>query len=448
MRQSDRSKPESHLSPDALTASPEAQAALSRLLTLHPKRIDLSLGRMERVLQQLGDPQDELPPVIHVAGTNGKGSVCAYLRAMAEAAGLTVHVYTSPHLVDFRERIRVSGELIAPDQLVDVLERSERANDGAPITFFEITTAAAFLAFAESSADLVILETGLGGRLDSTNVIRLPAASVITPVDYDHQEFLGDSLASIAREKAGIFKPACPAIIGMQPPEARAALIAEADRIGAPVLVRGEDWDCVEDGRRLFLTGRPALDLPLPALDGAHQKENAALAAAAAMAQNAVDLPPAAIRRGIASARWPARKQKLERGPLADQVRAKGGELWLDGGHNPHAAKAMAADFRHAIDPRPLVLIVGMLNTKDTVGFLSPFAGVASEVLAVAPNNSAAARPSADLADVAQGLGFMASDCGTIEQALSSIHAPSRVLICGSLYLAGEALALNGWVPD
>lgn len=433
---------------DHLTSSPEAQAILSRLLSLHPKRIDLSLGRMERLLGKLGDPQDDLPSVIHVAGTNGKGSTCAYLRAMAEAAGLSVHVYSSPHLVDFRERIRVSGELITPEHLISVLQRTEAANAGGPITFFEITTIAAFLAFAESSADLVILEVGLGGRLDSTNVIRLPAATVITPVDLDHQDYLGPDIASIAREKAGIFKPGCSAIVGAQNPEARDVLAREAERIGAPILVRGEDWDLVEDGTRLFLTGHPPLDLPVPALDGAHQRDNAALAAVTALTQTAVEIPLSAIRKGIATARWPARKQKLDRGPLADIVRAKGGELWLDGGHNPHAARAIADSFRTAIDPRPLVLIVGMLNTKDAAGFLSAFAGVASEVLAVTPGKSDAARPSADLAEEAHKLGFMASDCGDIHQALASIHGPARVLICGSLYLAGEALELNGWIPD
>ena len=433
---------------DHLTASPEAQAILTRLLSLHPKRIDLSLGRMERLLSALGDPQDGLPPVIHVAGTNGKGSTCAYLRAMAEAAGLSVHVYSSPHLVDFRERFRISGELITPDHLISVLERTETANAGGPITFFEITTAAAFLAFAESSADLVILETGLGGRLDSTNVIRLPAATVITPVDLDHQDYLGPDIASIAREKAGIFKPGCSAIVGVQNPEAREVLVREAERIGAPILVRGEDWDVVEDGRRVFLAGQPPFDLPTPALDGAHQRDNAALAAITALTQTAVEIPLSAIRKGVATARWPARKQKLERGPLADIVRAKGGELWLDGGHNPHAARAVAESYRAAIDPRPLVLIVGMLNTKDAAGFLSAFAGVASEVLAVTPGKSEAARPSADLADEAHRLDFMASDCGDIHQALASIHGPARVLICGSLYLAGEALELNGWTPE
>ncbi len=433
---------------DHLTASPEAQAILTRLLSLHPKRIDLSLGRMERLLSALGDPQDGLPPVIHVAGTNGKGSTCAYLRAMAEAAGLSVHVYSSPHLVDFRERFRISGELITPDHLISVLERTETANAGGPITFFEITTAAAFLAFAESSADLVILETGLGGRLDSTNVIRLPAATVITPVDLDHQDYLGPDIASIAREKAGIFKPGCSAIVGVQNPEAREVLVREAERIGAPILVRGEDWDVVEDGRRVFLAGQPPFDLPTPALDGAHQRDNAALAAITALTQTAVEIPLSAIRKGVATARWPARKQKLERGPLADIVRAKGGELWLDGGHNPHAARAVAESYRAAIDPRPLVLIVGMLNTKDAAGFLSAFAGVASEVLAVTPGKSEAARPSADLADEAHRLDFMASDCGDIHQALASIHGPARVLICGSLYFAGEALELNGWAPE
>jgi dihydrofolate synthase/folylpolyglutamate synthase len=367
---------------------------------------------------------------------------------MAEAAGLSVHVYSSPHLVDFRERIRVSGELITPEHLVSVLERTEAANAGGPITFFEITTIAAFLAFAESSADLVILEVGLGGRLYSTNVIRLPAATVITPVDLDHQDYLGPTIAGIAREKAGIFKPGCSAIVGLQHPEARDVIVREAERIGAPILVRGEDWDVVEGGQRVFLTGQPPFDLPLPALDGAHQRDNAALAAITALTQTAVEIPLGAIRKGVATARWPARKQKLDRGPLADIVRAKGGELWLDGGHNPHAARAIAESFRAAIDPRPLVLIVGMLNTKDAAGFLSAFAGVASEVLAVTPGKSEAARPSADLAEEAHKLGFMASDCGDIHQALASIHGPARVLICGSLYLAGEALELNGWVPD
>ncbi len=344
---------------------------LERLGRLHPKLIDLSLGRIERLLAALGNPQDALPPVVHVAGTNGKGSTVATLRACLEAAGYRVHAYTSPHLVRFHERIRLAGRLIDEDALLALLEECERVNGGTPITYFEITTAAALLAFARNPADIVLLETGLGGRLDATNVIQRPAATAITPISLDHQAFLGDTIAAIAGEKAGILKPGAPAVVAPQPPEAEAVIEARAAGLDAPLLRWRREWRCEAAGDGMRYAGpRWRLDLPLPSLAGAHQIVNAGTAIACLEALAEFSLPPEAIAAGLRHIEWPARLQRLGRGPLVAMLPA-GWELWLDGGHNPGAGAVLAAAVALWRD-RPLHLIVGMLNTKDAAGFLAP----------------------------------------------------------------------------
>ncbi|MCW0183249.1 MAG: bifunctional folylpolyglutamate synthase/dihydrofolate synthase [Zavarzinia sp.] len=420
---------------------------LERLTRLHPKKIDLSLGRMERLLARLGHPERDLPPVVHVAGTNGKGSTVAYLRAIAEAAGLRVHAYTSPHLVRFAERIRLAGELIGEDALTALLEECERANGEAPITFFEVTTAAALLAFARTPADLVLLEVGLGGRLDATNVVTMPRLCVITPVDLDHRDFLGETIAAIAAEKAGILKPDVPAVVGPQTAEALAVICDRADDLDAPLIVAGADFTArpVEDG--FLFTGAGLTDwrLPLPALAGPHQIANAASAVAAALL---LDLPEAAIEIGIAKAEWPARLQRLTRGPLPALL--PGGELWLDGGHNPHAARALAEALAAmtARDGRPLALVTGLLSTKDAAGYFGAFAALHPPVVAVTIPGEDAARPAVEVAEAAAGAGLAAEVADNIEAAVARAAAlagqGARVMICGSLYLAGRVLADNG----
>ncbi|HEX8231940.1 MAG TPA: folylpolyglutamate synthase/dihydrofolate synthase family protein [Caulobacteraceae bacterium] len=423
-------------------------AALERLQRLHPKKIDLSLGRVERLLDALGRPQDRLPPVIHVAGTNGKGSTVAFMRAITEAAGLRVHAFTSPHLVRFAERIRLSGALIGDDPLTRILERVERANAGEPITFFEITAAAALLAFAETPADLCLLEVGLGGRFDATNVVAHPAVSVICPVDYDHREFLGDDLAGIAREKAGIVKPRRPLVSARQAQAAEAVITAETERQGAPFLLMGRDFDAwAERGGMVFQHGEELEDLPPPALAGEHQVANAGLAIAALRMLNDGRITSEALAAGVASAAWPARLQRLTAGPYGAAAKARGADLWLDGGHNPHAARALAAGLgRIAGDGRPVVLVVGMLANKDAAGFCAAFAGLAPRVFTVSFDAPSAAAPEA-LADAARRAGLEAEPCASVLDALTAALGrsgpPPHVLICGSLYLAGEVLAVS-----
>ena len=423
-------------------------AALERLKALHPKLIDLSLDRMRRLCAALGDPQDRLPPVIHVAGTNGKGSTVAYLRAMAESAGLKVHVFTSPHLVRFAERIRLAGNLIADDHLADVLDRVERANAGLPITFFEITTAAAFVAFAEVPADLCIVEVGLGGILDATNVIQRPAVSVIAPVDIDHREFLGDTIGKIAVEKAGIIKPDAPVFSARQDPEAEDVLDTTAALAGVELTLMGRDFDAWnERGRLLVQMQDRLLDLPAPSLPGEHQFANAGLAVAALLALGDARIDEAAMGRGIASAVWPARFQRLSAGPLAARAKAAGADLWLDGGHNPHAGRAVSravADLA-ACDGRPVALISGLLANKDATGFFGAFRGVAAKVFTVTFEGHAAAS-AAETAASAELAGLRAAACDSVEDALAralQLEPTPHVLICGSLYLAGEVLAMS-----
>jgi dihydrofolate synthase/folylpolyglutamate synthase len=422
-------------------------AALARLQALHPKLIDLSLDRMLRLCAALDRPQDRLPPVIHVAGTNGKGSTVAYLRAMAEAAGLKVHVFTSPHLVRFAERIRLAGTLITDDYLADVLDRVEQANAGLPITFFEITTAAAFVAFAEVPADLCIVEVGLGGVLDATNVVT-PKVSVIAPVDIDHREFLGDTLAQIATEKAGIIKPGAPAVSARQQESAEAVIEAAADRAGVSLTLMGRDFDAwSERGRLLVQMQDRLLDLPAPSLPGEHQFANAGLAVAALLTLNDPRIDEAAMGAGIAGAIWPARFQRLTAGPLAQQAKAAGADLWLDGGHNPHAGAAVARALGDlaARDGRPVALISGLLANKDATGFFTPFAPLKPQVFTVTFEGHAAA-PAAQTAAAAELAGLRAHACDGVEDALTKALAQSptpHVLICGSLYLAGEVLAMS-----
>ena len=412
-----------------------------RLRARHPQRIDLSLDRMRALCAALGNPQDRLPPVVHVAGTNGKGSTVSMIRAIAEAAGLRVHVYTSPHLVRFNERIRLAGALISDDYLNAVLDRIEAVSGEA--TVFESTTAAAFLAMSETPADLAIIEVGLGGSLDATNVIDRPLLSVITPVDLDHAEFLGDRIEGVAAEKAGILKAGARGVIARQSEAVMAVIERRAAEVGSPLTVMGVDFDAwAERGGLVYQDQERFLDLPAPALSGPHQFDNAGVAVAAALE---LDLPEAAIAEGLKAVRWPARMQRLTAGPYAEKAQGFDAELWLDGGHNPHAGRAMARTLaeRQARAPRPLALIVAMLANKDAGGFFEALKGIDAQVFTVA-FDGAAADPAA-LAAVAQGRGFGAMAAGSVDEALDRALAlgAGRVVICGSLYLAGEVLGAS-----
>tara|TARA_R110002073_G_scaffold18767_5_gene69130 strand:+ start:1700 stop:3043 length:1344 start_codon:yes stop_codon:yes gene_type:complete len=423
------------------------EAALARLAGLHPKKIDLSLGRLERLLDGLGRPQDRLPPIAHVAGTNGKGSTCAFLRAIAEANGERVHVYSSPHLVRFNERIVLAGKTVSDRALLDAFARCEVANAGAAITFFEITTAAALLLFSETPADRLVLEVGLGGRYDATNVIAKPAVTAITPVSLDHQDFLGDTLSLIAPEKAGILKAHVPAVIGPQPREAEDAILRIAETVGAPTALWGRDYRAYgEHDRLVYEEENLVWDLPRPALMGEHQITNAGIAIAAARAMN---LPESAARSGLPKARWPARLQRLKSGPLFDIADAAGAELWLDGGHNPSAGVACAramADLE-AREERPLILVCGFSPKKDVAGYLSAFAGLAQRIVAVPfATGRDGSVPAADVAHIAETVGFDAVTATGLIPALKNAAQPgppARILICGSLYLAGEVLGFS-----
>jgi dihydrofolate synthase/folylpolyglutamate synthase len=424
-------------------------AALARLQLLHPKKIDLSLGRLERLCAALGHPERKLPPVIHVAGTNGKGSTAAFVRAIVEAAGLRAHVYTSPHLVRFAERIRLAGSLISDDALADVLAEVERVNAGEAITFFEITAAAAFHAFAGHPADVAIIEVGLGGRFDATNIVPCPRVAVIAPVDYDHKEFLGDDLAGIAREKAGILKPGGRAVVARQADKAREAIAREADAVGAQLSWMGQDFDChAQSGEVVWQDQARLLDLPIPALPGAHQIDNAGLAIAAALTFGDPRIDEASIAAGMRSVSWPARLQRLTAGPLSELAVSTGSDLWLDGGHNPHAARALAEHLKamRARDGRPVTVIMGLLGTKDAAGVLAPFRELGARMVFTG-FDAAAAMPPEGLAAAAAELGMAAETARDVTQAMqmatSTGAMSSHILICGSLYLAGEALALS-----
>ena len=418
---------------------------LDRMMALHPKVIDLVLDRMWRLLDALGNPQDHLPPVIHIAGTNGKGSTQAMIRAGLEAEGLKVHAYTSPHLARFHERIRLAGTLITEEHLTEVLDECYAANGGAPITYFEITTAAALLAFSRVPADYTLLEVGLGGRLDATNVVAKPALTVITPVSIDHTQYLGDTIEQIAGEKAGILKRGVPCVVGPQPEVALEVIEGLAERLGAPVLAQGQHWHAWEErGRLIFQDEAGLMDLPMPALPGAHQIENAG---AALMALRTLGMGEAACEGAMTNVRWPARMQRLKVGPLAEQ--AGKAELWLDGGHNPSAGEALA---RHlaGLPKRPTYLICGMLNTKDVRGFMRPMSPYVTKLYAVSIPGEANTLSAADTRAAAEGAGLQAEEATTVDAALARIVAEApeaRILICGSLYLAGKILRENGQ-PD
>lgn len=416
--------------------TPRIEPIIDRLHRLHPRLIDLSLDRLQRLLGQLGHPETRLPPVIHVGGTNGKGSTSAFLRAMGEAAGMRVHVYTSPHLVRFNERFRIAGRLVSDAALADALERIERVNGGAPITVFEVITAAAFDLFAATPADLCVLEVGLGGRGDATNVIPPPAACAITSISMDHRELLGDTLALIAAEKAGIMKGGVPVVTGAQPDEAGRTLAAKAAGVGAPLLARGKAWDIAPHGEGLrFTDAAGTVDLPAPGLLGAHQADNAGIAVAAL---RAAGLARDGAYAGLAQARWPARLQRLD-GRLGALL-PRGWELWLDGGHNPGAGQALAVQMRRWAD-RPLHLVVGMKQSKDTAEFLRPLLPGAATAWAVQEPGQHLALP---VGDIVAASGGVARPGPTVRDAIRAISdtpgPPARILVCGSLYLAGEVL--------
>ncbi|HEX4158281.1 MAG TPA: folylpolyglutamate synthase/dihydrofolate synthase family protein [Rhizomicrobium sp.] len=436
-----------------MSSTPASEDILERLLALHPRRIDLVLDRIQRLLAALDHPERKLPPVLHVAGTNGKGSTCAFARAMLEAQGLRVHVYTSPHLVHFHERIRLAGRLIGEDELAATLEECERVNCGEPITFFEITTTAAFLAFSRHPADALVLEVGLGGKYDATNVIEGPRVAAIAPVGLDHQEFLGSSLADIAAEKAGIIRPGVPVIVGLQDDIPRDVISRRAEALGAPLCLYGQDFFAYQEhGRMIYQDAKGLLDLPSPRLVGPHQIDNAALAIA--MLREAGWGSEPGIEKGLRNVEWPARMQRLSRGPLID-LAPGGAEIWLDGGHNPHGAAVVAraiADFEERT-PKPLYLICGMLKTKDAVGFFSAFQGMARHVVTIAIEGEEASRGAGELYDAARASGLDASPADDPQDAMMQVSAwsrarpfegPPRILICGSLHLAGRVLAENG----
>ena len=430
-------------------SSAGVDAVLERLTQLHPKLIDLSLDRVYRLLADLGNPNEKLPPVIHVAGTNGKGSVIATMRAVLEASGYTSHVYTSPHLVRFAERIRLVGSLIDEELLVAMLEHVEEVNAGRPITFFEITTVVAFMAFARIPADVTLLETGMGGRLDATNVVAKPLVTVLTPISIDHTEFLGDTVAAIAAEKAAIMKPGVPCVSVAQHPDAVAVIEETAGRIGALLKWQGRDWRLEEDGNRFAFTGgRYTWSVPPPSLPGRHQVENTA-AALAALDFAGIDVPDFAIRQGLRNVVWPARAQRLAKGPLRAAL-PRGWELWLDGGHNAAGGEVLGELIADQWGGPPVHLVCGMLATKAAEDFLRPLAADAASLAVIPIPGGANCHAPADLAAAGARAGFtQVRQADSVQQAIAGIvsdyQAPfARVLICGALYLAGEVLKENG----
>lgn len=421
--------------------TPGSDVILERMMSLHPKVMDLVLDRVWRLLDALGNPQDHLPPVIHIAGTNGKGSTQAMIRAGLEGAGKRVHAYTSPHLARFHERIRLAGELITEEHLIEVLDECYAVNGGEPITYFEITTCAALLAFSRVEADYTLLEVGLGGRLDATNVVARPAMTVITPVSIDHTQYLGDTIEKIAGEKAGIIKRGVPCVVGPQLDPALEVIERQAGRLGAPVIAQGQHWHVWEErGRLVFQDESGLLDLPLPALPGAHQIDNAGAALAVL---RALGFDDRAAEAAMTDVRWPARMQRLRAGPLVDQ--AGTAELWLDGGHNASAGEALGR-YLGGLSDRPLYLICGMLNTKDVRGYLRPLAPHVTRLCAVSIPGETATLSAAETAAAARDVGMAAEEAASVSAALARIVAEApgaRVLICGSLYLAGEVLREN-----
>ena len=415
---------------------------LERMMALHPKIIDLTLDRVWRLLEALGNPQDNLPPVIHIAGTNGKGSTQAMIRAGIEGAGLRAHAYTSPHLARFHERICLAGELISEPDLEAVLDECHAANGDAPITYFEITTCAAILAMSRVKADFTLLEVGLGGRLDATNVVKRPALCVITPVSMDHEQYLGNTLAKIAGEKAGIIKRGVPCVVGPQAEDGMEVIEARAQTLGAPLMAHGQHWHVgAEHGRLVFQDETGLRDLPLPNLPGAHQIENAG---AAIMALRHLSLGEDACEAAVTRANWPARMQRLRHGPIIEA--APKAEIWLDGGHNAAAGEALANHLA-SLPPRATHLVCGMLNTKDIGGYLSPLAAQAQSLSAVSIPGEANTLPADATADAARAAGLVATTANSATDAVRAIAAQdpdARILICGSLYLAGTILRENG----
>lgn len=431
-------------------------------MTLHPKRHDLSLERIAALLERLGNPQRRLPPVIHIAGTNGKGSASAFSRALLEAAGYAVHVHTSPHLVNWHERYRLGvaggrGRYVEDDVLVEVLRRIEKANDGRPVTLFEMLTAATFVLFSEHPADAVVLEVGLGGRFDATNVIESPAVSVVMPISMDHQAYLGDRVELIAAEKAGILKRGRPAVIGYQQFDAALdVLISTAERLRCPLWTYGQDFSAHEEyGRMVYQDETGLSDLPLPALPGRHQLANAAAAIRAVRAAG-FTVVDEAVERAMLSVEWPGRMQRITEGRLLAHA-PRGAEIWIDGGHNPGAAEVIAEALAELEErqPRPLFLIVGMINTKDSLNYFRSFEGLAERVFAVPIRGTEAMTDPVVLASTAYDAGLTGQPMGSLIEALDEIRAissdpdkrPPRIVICGSLYLAGNALADNGTPP-
>jgi dihydrofolate synthase/folylpolyglutamate synthase len=433
---------------------PALDALFARVKTLHPRAIDLSLDRMHRLLDRLGHPERALPPVIHIAGTNGKGSTTAFLRAIAEAAGLRVHAFTSPHLVRLNESFRIAGALVDDDELLATLTQCEAVNAGEPITAFELQTAAAFVLFAKHPADLVLLEVGLGGRLDSTNVIDAPLACVLTPIGIDHVEFLGPTIASIAAEKAGIIKRPTAVISAAQQPDAMSAIEAAARLARAPIHTANEHWHVsLENGRLVYQDERGLLDLPAPRLFGRHQIDNAGLAIATLRALPSLAIQTSAYERGLIAAEWPARMQRLSHGALLSDA-PPGAELWLDGGHNADGGRVVADALGNLEErvPRPLVVIAGMMANKDAAGFLANVTGLTRHIVAVPIPDRDGAMPPTALADAARTLGLRVDIADSVPAALQALarlayETPPRILITGSLYLAGHVLAINGTPP-
>lgn len=423
-------------------SAPTSDILLERMMSLHPKVIDLVLDRVWRLLDAVGNPQNDLPPVIHLAGTNGKGSTQAMIRAGLEANGKRVHAYTSPHLARFHERIRLAGDLISEPALTALLDECYSANNGETITYFEITTVAALLAFARSQADYTLLETGLGGRVDATNVVAQPELTILTPISIDHEQFLGNTLAKIATEKAGILKRGVPCVVGPQPDEAMEVIETHAARLGVPLIAHGQHWHVSEEHERLVYQDETGLcDLPLPNLPGPHQIQNAGAAIAAL---RHLGCSEAATTAAVTEAFWPARMQRLRSGPLTES--APDIELWLDGGHNAAAGDSIAATLSR-LPKRPTHLICGMLNTKDVTGYLSPLAKIADTLTAVSIPGEANTLPAEDTAAAATKVGLKATTAESTQAALDQIRKSdptARVLICGSLYLAGRILQENG----
>lgn len=423
-------------------------AALERLSALHPKLIDLGLDRTFEILEALGNPHYHLPPTIHLAGTNGKGSTAAFLRAMAEQAGLSVHVYSSPHLCRFHERIRLAGTLIDDETLISLLEEVETANAGRPITFYEVTTAAAFLAFSRTPADLLILETGLGGELDSTNVLDAPAATILTPIDRDHEQFLGSDLGEIARTKSGIMRSSTPCISAQQQPIVADMIAKCAQDLNVPLTIVSQPQSGTATAAFRLKLGEEIYDCPKPSLFGAHQTQNAALAITAlyeAQRHGKLTINIDAAIAGIAMAHWPGRIQHLQTGLLAKQVPA--GEFWLDGAHNAHGAAALVDSLQSLSDGK-WSLIVGLLNTRPPQAFFTQLQTIAAEIHAISIPDQPASLSAEEIAEAARSIGLKATPHPNLDTALKNLSNKNPVAICGSLYLAGYVLGKNGTLPE